>query len=62
MTARPNTFGRHFDLVERARMSRAVAESVERQQARIKSRFDRFRVDLREGRRCEAKPSAVRED
>ena len=35
MTARPNTFGRHFDLVERARMSRAVAESVERQQARI---------------------------
>jgi hypothetical protein len=56
-------FSGQFNVAERARMSRMVAEAVERQQARIESRFDRFRADLRESRRqspiasLEAKPS-----
>ena len=57
MTARPNAFCGQFDVASRARRSRAMAEAVERQQAKIESKFDRFRVDLREGRRCEARPS-----
>jgi len=49
-------FSNCFNIRERARVSRMVAEAVERQQARVEPRFDRFRADLREGRRCEARP------
>jgi hypothetical protein len=55
-------FSGQFDVASRARRSRTVAEAIERQQARVEPRFDRFRIDLREGRRqspiasLEAKP------
>jgi hypothetical protein len=62
MTARPNSFCGQFDVARRVRRSRMLAEAIDRQQAKIESKFDRFRVDLREGYRCEAKPpSAGRE-
>jgi len=54
-----SAFSNCFNIRERARVSRAVAESVERQQTKIESRFDHFRIDLREGRHqssLEAKP------
>jgi hypothetical protein len=55
-------FSNSFNIRERARISRSLAESIERQQAKIESKFDRFRVDLHEGHRCEAKqPSAGRD-
>jgi len=56
-----SAFSNCFNIRERARVSRAMAEAIERQQAKIESKFDRFCVDLREGRRCEAKPP-MRED
>jgi hypothetical protein len=58
----PSAFANSFNIRERARLSRVVAESVERQSSRIEARFDRFRVDMRESRRqspiasLEAKP------
>jgi hypothetical protein len=51
-----SAFSNCFNIRERARMSRVVAEAIERQQARVEPKFDRFRVDLREGRHYEAKP------
>jgi hypothetical protein len=62
MASRPNAFCGQFDVASRARRSRTLAESVERQQAKIESKFDRFRIDLHEGHRCEAKPSCAGRD
>jgi hypothetical protein len=62
MTARPNTFGRHFDLVERARRSQARFKSIECQQ-RIEPKFgQQFYAVPHEGHRCEAKPPAGRNE
>jgi hypothetical protein len=55
MSARANAFCGQFNIAERFRAARSLASLIERQQAKIESRFDRFRIDLHEGRRCEAK-------
>jgi hypothetical protein len=51
MTARPNAFSGQFDVASRARRSRAVAESVERQSSRIEAKVRPPVSCLREGRR-----------
>jgi hypothetical protein len=62
MSARATAFCGQYNIAERFRAARSLASLIERQQAKIESRFDRFRIDLREGHRSEAKqPSAGRE-
>jgi hypothetical protein len=54
-----SAFSNCFNIRERARISRSLAESVERQQTRVEKHQ---RVGLWEPRRSpEAKPSAVRD-
>jgi hypothetical protein len=57
MTARPNAFSGQFDVASRARRSRMLAETIERQQTRIEARAWPPVSCVREGHRpVETKP------
>jgi hypothetical protein len=62
VTARPNAFCGRFDVVSRARRSRALAEAIERQQTRLEVKVRPPALYMREARQYEAKPSAGRDE
>jgi hypothetical protein len=48
-----SAFSNCFNIRERARMSRTLAEAVERQQSRGELKYPQFRADLRQQTRAE---------